>query len=74
MPTDVTASETTSRNSKVAIGPLGVFVSADEKLQGELFEHEIVGGLMSAQTFGCVGCACKVHQKIQECRRLMHEQ
>jgi hypothetical protein len=26
-----------------AIGPLGIFVSADQKLQGELFEDEIIG-------------------------------
>lgn len=28
---------------EVAIGPLGVFVSADEKRQGELFEDVILG-------------------------------
>jgi hypothetical protein len=32
-------------DDEVAVGPLGVFVSADEKLQGELFEHGILGGL-----------------------------
>lgn len=28
-----------------SIGPLGIFVSADQKLQGELIEDVIVGGL-----------------------------
>ena len=32
-------------DDELAIGPLGVFVSADQKLQGELFEDVIVGGL-----------------------------
>jgi hypothetical protein len=31
-------------DDEVAVGPLGVFVSADKKLQGELFEDVIVGG------------------------------
>ena len=30
---------------QLAIGPLGIFVSADQKFQGELFEDVIVGGL-----------------------------
>ncbi|WP_238325787.1 hypothetical protein [Bryobacter aggregatus] len=32
-------------DDELAVGPLGMFVSADQKLQGELFEHKIVGGL-----------------------------
>jgi len=32
-------------NDEFAIVPVRVFVSADQKLQGEMFEHEIVGGL-----------------------------
>lgn len=32
-------------DDQLAIGPLGIFVSADEEGQGELFEYEIVGGL-----------------------------
>ena len=32
-------------DDEFAIGPLRVFVSADQKLQGELFEDVIVGGL-----------------------------
>ena len=31
-------------DDEVAVGPLGIFVSADQKLQGELFEDVIVGG------------------------------
>jgi hypothetical protein len=31
-------------DDEFAIAPVGVFVSADQKLQGEVFEHEIVGG------------------------------
>ena len=34
-----------SVDDELAIGPLGIFVSADQKLQGELFEHKIVGSL-----------------------------
>jgi hypothetical protein len=32
-------------DDEVAVGPLGVLVSADEKFEGELFEDVIVGGL-----------------------------
>ena len=32
-------------DDEFAVGPIGVFVSADQKLQGEMFEDEIVGGL-----------------------------
>jgi hypothetical protein len=32
-------------NDELAIGPLGVFVSADQKLQRKQFEDVIVGGL-----------------------------
>jgi hypothetical protein len=32
-------------DDELAIGPLGVLVSADQKFQGKLFEHVIVGGL-----------------------------
>jgi hypothetical protein len=32
-------------DDEVAVGPLGVLVSADEKLQGELFEDVIVENL-----------------------------
>ena len=28
-----------------AIGPVRVFASADQKFEGELFEHKIIGGL-----------------------------
>jgi hypothetical protein len=31
-------------DDELAVGPLGIFVSADEKLQCELFEHIVVGG------------------------------
>ena len=31
-------------DDEVAVGPQRVFVSADQKFQGELFEDEIVGG------------------------------
>jgi len=31
-------------DDEFAVGPVGVFVSADQKLQGEMFEHEIVCG------------------------------
>ena len=31
-------------DDELAVGPLGVFVSAGQKLQGEMFEHKIVGG------------------------------
>ncbi len=31
-------------DDELAIVPVGVFVSADQKLQGEMFENEIVGG------------------------------
>ena len=30
---------------QLAIGPLRIFVSADEEFEGESFEHEIVSGL-----------------------------
>ena len=32
-------------DDEFAIVPVGVFVSADQEFQGEMFEHEIVGGL-----------------------------
>ena len=32
-------------DDEVAVGPLGVFISADEKLQGELFKHVVVEDL-----------------------------
>lgn len=32
-------------DDEVAVGPLGVFVSADEKFQGVRFEDVIVSGL-----------------------------
>ena len=32
-------------DDELAVGPLGVFVSADQKFQCKLFEHEIVCGL-----------------------------
>ena len=32
-------------DDEVAVGPLGVFISADEKLQCELFEDVIAGGV-----------------------------
>ena len=32
-------------DDEFAVGPIRVFVSADQKFQGEMFEHEIVGGL-----------------------------
>ena len=32
-------------DDELAVRPLGIFVSADQKLQGELFEDVIVGGL-----------------------------
>ncbi len=32
-------------DDEFAVGPLGIFVGADQKFQGEMFEHEIVGGL-----------------------------
>jgi hypothetical protein len=32
-------------DDELAVRPLGVFVSADQKLQGELFEDMIVGGV-----------------------------
>ncbi len=31
-------------DDELSIRPLGVLVSADQKLQGEVFEDEIVGG------------------------------
>jgi len=31
-------------DDEFATRPLGIFVSADQKLQGEMFEDEIVGG------------------------------
>jgi hypothetical protein len=31
-------------DDELAVGPVRIFVSADQKLQGELFEHKIVGG------------------------------
>jgi hypothetical protein len=31
-------------DDELAVRPLGMFVSADQKRQGEMFEHEIVGG------------------------------
>ena len=31
-------------DDEFAIVPIRIFVSADQKLQGEMFEHEIVGG------------------------------
>jgi hypothetical protein len=31
-------------DDELAVGPVGIFVSADQKFQGEMFEHEIVGG------------------------------
>jgi hypothetical protein len=31
-------------DDEFAVGPVGIFVSADEKFQGEMFEHEIVSG------------------------------
>ena len=31
-------------DDELAVGPVRIFVSADQKLQGEMFEHEIVGG------------------------------
>jgi hypothetical protein len=31
-------------DDEFAVRPFGVFVSADQKFQGEMFEHEIVGG------------------------------
>jgi hypothetical protein len=31
-------------DDELAVGPIGIFVSADQKLQGELFEDVIVGG------------------------------
>ena len=32
-------------DDEFAVGPVRIFVSADQKLQGELFEDVIVGGL-----------------------------
>lgn len=32
-------------DDELAIVPIRIFVSADQKFQGEMFEHEIVGGL-----------------------------
>ena len=32
-------------DDELAVGPVRIFVSADQKLQGELFEDVIVGGL-----------------------------
>jgi hypothetical protein len=32
-------------DDEVAVGPCGVFISADEKFEGELFEDVIVGGV-----------------------------
>ena len=32
-------------NDELAVGPLGIFVSADQQFQGELFEDVIVSGL-----------------------------
>ena len=32
-------------DDELAVEPVRIFVSADQKLQGELFEHKIVGGL-----------------------------
>lgn len=32
-------------DDQFAVGPLGIFMSADEEFQGELFEDVIVGGL-----------------------------
>ena len=32
---------------QLAVGPLGIFVSADEEFEGESFENEIVSGLES---------------------------
>jgi hypothetical protein len=31
-------------DDELAVGLVGVFFSADQKFQGEMFEHEIVGG------------------------------
>ncbi len=33
-----------ARDHQLPIGPLRIFVSADQKFQGEMFEDEIVGG------------------------------
>ena len=32
-------------DNELAVGPLGIFVSADQKLQSEVFEDVIIGGL-----------------------------
>ena len=34
-----------SVDDELAVGPVRIFVSADQKFQGELFEDVIVGGL-----------------------------